>query len=336
MSPNLVPLRRFSKGLCVLTFLLIFLGALVKSTESGLSVPDWPTTYGKFMFAFPLSQMVGGIKYEHTHRMLASIVGLFTLILCVWTWRSPVSLWIKRLSLVAFLTVIAQGILGGLTVKYFLPVWLSMMHGVLAQTFLLVVIMIAYSLSVEYQHRRHMHVKIEGKWLRAAVLLTGMVYVQLILGNWMRHTQSGLAVPDFPSMGWTFLPTMDDAMLHRINAWRFENNMDSVTMFQVCIHLLHRFWALLILVVLFYVNHYAIRKHLDSVFIMKTLFWINVTVGLQIMLGISTVLLKKEVVATTCHVTMGAIVLAFCFLLILRSGPCRWQEFVQNLKEKND
>jgi cytochrome c oxidase assembly protein subunit 15 len=332
MDSRLVPLRRFSKVLCALTLFLIFLGALVKSTESGLSVPDWPTTYGKFMFAFPLDQMVGGIKYEHTHRMLASIVGFCTLVFCIWLWRSPVDLWIKRLGLVAFLTVVAQGILGGLTVKYFLPVWLSMMHGVLAQTFLLIVIMIAYALSIEYQHRRHLNYKIEGAWIRAAILMASMVYIQLIFGNWMRHTQSGLAVPDFPSMGGTFLPTMDQGMLNRINAWRFENNLDPVTMMQVCIHLVHRFWALLILLVLFYLNHYAVRKHLDSVFIMKTLFWINVTVGLQIMLGISTVLLKKEVVVTTFHVTMGAVVLGFMFLLILRSSPCRWKEFLQHSK----
>src|SRR5947207_1781961 len=109
---NSILLRRFSKFLCFATLFLIFLGALVKSTESGLSVPDWPTTYGHFMFAFPLDHMVGGIKYEHTHRMLASIVGLLTLVLCVCLWRSNVSLWLKRLGFIAFLTVVAQGILG--------------------------------------------------------------------------------------------------------------------------------------------------------------------------------------------------------------------------------
>src|SRR5256885_731593 len=106
-------LRRLTKLLSASTLFLIFLGGLVKSTESGLSVPDWPTTYGRFMFAFPLDQMVGGIKYEHTHRMAASLVGLFALVVCVLMLRSSAASWIKRLSLWAVITVIFQGVLGG-------------------------------------------------------------------------------------------------------------------------------------------------------------------------------------------------------------------------------
>jgi cytochrome c oxidase assembly protein subunit 15 len=334
MQAQLTPLRRFSKGLCILTFFLIFLGALVKSTESGLSVPDWPTTYGHFMFAFPLDQMVGGIKYEHTHRMLASIVGLFTLFLCVWLWRSQTSLWLKRLGLVAFLTVIAQGVLGGLTVKYFLPVWLSTFHGVLAQTFLLIVIMIAYGLSVEYQNRKQIPDVADGKWIRCVLIFLGMVYIQLILGNLMRHTQSGLAIPDFPTMGGTLIPTMDHAMLNRINAWRFENNYEPVTMGQVHLHLLHRIWAFLILLKLMYINYLAYKKYLTKPLIIKTLFLLNVAVVLQIMFGISTVLFKKEIVVTTFHVTIGAFVLALSFLLLLRSSSCVWKDFVSQLKAR--
>ncbi|MDE2028906.1 MAG: COX15/CtaA family protein, partial [Candidatus Omnitrophica bacterium] len=132
----MISIRRFSKILCLLTLGLIFLGALVKSTDSGLSVPDWPTTYGKFMFAYPLNKMYGGIKYEHTHRLLASIIGLLTLTLTLWLLMlKGLPEWIKRLGIFTFVAVVLQGILGGLTVKFFLPVWLSTMHGVLAQTF---------------------------------------------------------------------------------------------------------------------------------------------------------------------------------------------------------
>src|SRR5277367_1073939 len=100
MSSQSTTLRRFSKFLCIITLFLIALGALVKSTESGLSVPDWPTTYGKFMFAYPLNKMAGGIKYEHTHRMLASIVGILTLILTIWLLRIKIlPEWIKRLGI---------------------------------------------------------------------------------------------------------------------------------------------------------------------------------------------------------------------------------------------
>ncbi len=79
------PLRRRSWPAC--TVLLLAAGGMVTSTDSGLAVPDWPNTYGHFMFSFPLEKMVGGIFYEHGHRMIASIVGMLTIVLAVWTWR---------------------------------------------------------------------------------------------------------------------------------------------------------------------------------------------------------------------------------------------------------
>ena len=105
-----------------LTFLLIFVGALVKSTEAGLSVPDWPTTFGENMFLFPLSSMVGGILYEHSHRLIASFVGFCILINTILIQLSNHQKYVKILTLIALFAVIIQGILGGLTVLYFLHV----------------------------------------------------------------------------------------------------------------------------------------------------------------------------------------------------------------------
>ncbi len=329
MQTQFTFLRRYSKFLCIITLFLIALGALVKSTESGLSVPDWPTTYGKFMFAYPLNKMTGGIKYEHTHRMLASVVGLLTLFLTIWLLRiKQAPVWIKRLGIFAFVTVVLQGVLGGLTVMFFLPVWLSTFHGVLAQTFFLIVILMAYGLSIERQQRWKMEEEsFNPQVLRLAFLLMVMVYIQLIIGNIMRHAQAGLAIPDFPTMGWSFFPTFDDAWLQRINAWRFENNLDPVNMGQVMIHLTHRFWALLILVNVLWLNHVVYHECLDRPMILKTVYWLNVAVILQIMLGISTVLSHKEVYTTTAHVTTGAIVLGLSFLMVLRASPLTWRQF---------
>jgi cytochrome c oxidase assembly protein subunit 15 len=327
-SPS-TALRLFSKFTCFLTLFLIFLGGLVKSTESGLSVPDWPTTYGYFMFSFPLDQMVGGIKYEHTHRIVASIVGMVTLFLAIWLWRSRCDRWIKNLGVAAFLAVVAQGILGGLTVKFMLPVWISSLHGTLAQTFFLIVISIAYSLSLERQRRQAEPQGSTDRFTRMAIIFSAMIFIQLIIGNLMRHTNSGLAVPDFPTMGGTFIPPLNQAMLDRINAWRFEHNLEMVTMGQIHIHLLHRFWALLIFLKLLYLNSLAYNTCLSRPLIMKTMFWLNAAVLMQIMLGVSTVLSMKEVYTTTLHVTLGAVVLGLSFLLILRSAPLRWQNFLQ-------
>ena len=329
MQTQSILLRRYAKFLCIITLFLIALGALVKSTESGLSVPDWPTTYGKFMFAYPLNKMAGGIKYEHTHRMLASIVGLLTLTLTVWLLRiKDMPVWVKRLGILAFVTVVLQGVLGGLTVKFFLPVWLSTFHGVLAQTFLLIVILIAYALSKERRQRWTIEEEsYDPLFLKLSILLMVMIYLQLIIGNIMRHAQAGLAVPDFPTMGWTLLPSFDQVWLNRINAWRFENNLDPVNMGQVFICLFHRFWALLILIDILWLNKIAYERCLDRPLILKTLYWLNMAVILQITLGISTVLTHKEVYTTTCHVTTGAIVLGLTFLMVLRSTPLTWRQF---------
>ncbi len=128
-------LRWFSKIIVFATLLLIFAGALVKSFEVGLSVPDWPTTYGYQMFAFPWADMVGGIFYEHGHRMLATLVGALTLILGIWLGHKESRNSVKLLGFTALVLVIVQGLLGGLTVLYFLPTPISLLHGVIAQTF---------------------------------------------------------------------------------------------------------------------------------------------------------------------------------------------------------
>ena len=152
MNTSNVWLRRFSKLTVFATLFLIFVGALVKSFEVGLSVPDWPTTYGFQMFAFPWSDMVGGIFYEHSHRMLATIVGAMTLGLSIWLSFSETRVNVKKLGYLSLILVITQGLIGGLTVMFFLPTAISMIHGITAQTFFLIIILIAYSLSIEFSN----------------------------------------------------------------------------------------------------------------------------------------------------------------------------------------
>src|SRR6185503_13049598 len=77
-------LHRFTWLLAGATFLLIVAGASVTSNRAGLAVPDWPETYSQPMWRYPLNKMVGGIFYEHSHRLIASVVGLLTAILTVW------------------------------------------------------------------------------------------------------------------------------------------------------------------------------------------------------------------------------------------------------------
>src|SRR5207302_3228 len=128
-------LHRFAKVVVACTVLLILAGSLVTSHDAGLSVPDWPTSYGWNMFTFPPSMWVANIFYEHGHRLIASTVGFLTIILAVWLWLAESRRWLRWLGVAALGAVIAQGVLGGLTVLFFLPPAVSTAHAGLAEIF---------------------------------------------------------------------------------------------------------------------------------------------------------------------------------------------------------
>ena len=132
--------HRFAVFTAGATFCLLIAGALVTSNDAGLSVPDWPTSFGSL---YKIPHMVGGVRFEHTHRMIAEFVGLLTIILAVWTWRIEKRQWMKALAVGALATVIAQGVLGGLTVLFYLPPAISSAHAALAQTFFCIAVAIA-------------------------------------------------------------------------------------------------------------------------------------------------------------------------------------------------
>lgn len=123
-------LHRWSILLAFCTLLLVVAGALVTSRDAGLSVPDWPLSYGKLM-----PPMEGGILYEHGHRMVATTVGLLTIVSVIWLFRSDHRTWLRRLGVIALLAVVLQGVLGGLTVLLLLPWWISTAHACVAQLF---------------------------------------------------------------------------------------------------------------------------------------------------------------------------------------------------------
>jgi cytochrome c oxidase assembly protein subunit 15 len=168
------------------TFLLLIAGALVTSNDAGLSVPDWPTSFGS-IYKIPL--MVGGVRFEHTHRMIAEFVGFLTIIIAIWTWRADKRSWIRKLGLAALATVVIQGVLGGLTVLYYLPAPISSAHAAVAQTFFCIAVVIALFTGqdwVEHQPNLVQDTRrpslITLTWLSIAIL-----YVQLILGAMFRH-----------------------------------------------------------------------------------------------------------------------------------------------------
>ncbi len=169
------------------TLLLIIAGALVTSKDAGLSVPDWPTTFGSLD---RIPRMVGGVKFEHGHRMVAEFIGFLTIILAIWTWRVERRSWMRKLGLIALGTVIAQGVLGGITVLYYLPPAVSTAHATLAQTFFCLMVVMAMVTGRDWMEA-HPVLMVERRrpsLHTLATLAAGAVYVQLILGAAFRHS----------------------------------------------------------------------------------------------------------------------------------------------------
>src|SRR5476651_789589 len=180
-------LFRFAVLTAFVTFLLIGLGGLVTSHGAGMSVPDWPNTYGYNMFAFPISKWVGGIFYEHTHRLLASAVGLLTTVLAVWLWRKDSRKWMHWLGVAAFLGVVAQGILGGLRVKWQMAS-LGIFHGAVAQSFLVLVCAIALFTSRWWQNSdAEKQIPVPRGLSSHIFYVTILIFIQLLIAATMRH-----------------------------------------------------------------------------------------------------------------------------------------------------
>jgi cytochrome c oxidase assembly protein subunit 15 len=179
-------LHAFAVFTACVTLLLIVAGALVSSNDAGLSVPDWPTTFGSI---YRMPHMVGGVKFEHGHRMIAEFVGLLTIVLAVWTWRAERRRWLRVLAVAAVGTVIVQGVLGGLTVLFYLPAPISSAHAAVAQTFFCIAVCIALFTGqrwVEETPRVESDTR-HPSLFTLTLLSIFVLYVQLLLGAMFRH-----------------------------------------------------------------------------------------------------------------------------------------------------
>jgi len=308
-------LHRFAQLVAACTILLVLAGSLVTSTGSGLSVPDWPTSYGWSMFTFPPSKWVGGILYEHTHRLIATTVGFLTIVLATWLWLKDPRPWMKRLGLVALGAVIAQGILGGLTVLFFLPAAVSTAHAGLAEIFFCLTVAIALFTSPGWIEQRPSLLNPRGappphagslislaepqalRRLTAATTL--LIYIQILLGATMRHTGAGLAIPDFPLIfGGLVPPRWDDG---------------------IAIHFAHRVGALIVFVAIVSTAWYVRSHHRSRRDLTRPATLLVALVLVQIALGGLTVLSGRNVAVNSAHVVVGALVLATSLVLTLRA-----------------
>jgi cytochrome c oxidase assembly protein subunit 15 len=305
----------YAMATAVAAFILLLSGGLVTSKGVGMTVPDWPNSYGYNMFLFPISCWVGGIFYEHVHRLIASGVGLMTIILAISLWMAEPRKWVRMLGYIAVATVIVQGVLGGLRVTMILDE-LGIFHGMLAQAYvsLLVVICIATSKAFATGGAR-------WRWhapglMRWAVVLTALVYLQLAIGAIMRHEHAGLAIPDFPLAYGQIWPMVNAEQLAAINVQRIASGEVPTTIGFIHIQMLHRLMAVVLAGL---VIAYAWQARRAAMGVRIASRWWVALVFVQIALGAWTIWSNKAADVTTAHVAVGALILflgvAQCFLL---------------------
>ena len=293
-------LHYYLRFVAAASLLLIVAGGLVTSTGSGLAVPDWPNTYGTFMFAFPLSKMVGGIFYEHGHRLIASTVGLLTIGLAVWIARIEPRRWVRRLGWTALAAVIAQGLLGGITVLYFLPPPISISHAGLAQLFFALVVSLTLFTSQGWRAGHGGSGARDDPVLAGLALATpAVIYGQILLGATMRHTGAGLAIPDFPlAFGHVVPPEWTTA---------------------IGIHFAHRVGALAVATIVIATAAHLLFHHRERRELVRPALLLSGLVLVQVGLGAWTVLSGRQVAVNTSHVAVGAAALATSIVLALRA-----------------
>lgn len=316
-------LHRFAIVTAVCTFFLVIAGGLVTSTGSGLSVPDWPLSYGQLM-----PPMVGGVFYEHGHRMVATFVGMLTVVLTVWLVKREERQWVKNLGIAGLLAVIVQGVLGGLTVLLLLPTPVSVLHATLAQSFFSLTVVIALVTSPGWRGSLPAIVPGSSRTQTLGIVATAMVLLQLMLGAWMRHSDAGLAITDFPLSYGSLLPPATSAALESINSMRLEHGLAPVLLSQIWVHFAHRVGALLTCTLeLWFVLH-ILTSYRNEQRLREPAIAIGVLVLVQALLGALTVWTGKGVEIATSHVAIGALLLAMttfltvrCFGLLQRPAP---------------
>jgi len=305
-------LNRFAWFTAVVTLFLICSGGMVTSKGVGLAVPDWPTTFGYNMFLFPVSKWIGGIFFEHTHRLIASAVGFLTIILAIWLWRSEDRQWVRNLGVIAVGAVILQGVLGGLRVTM-LKDEIGTFHACLAQAFLGLIVLIA--LVTTHFWRTLSDVIADERRFAAitaiAIAITIAIYVQLALGATMRHQHRDLAILDFPTANGAWIPDSSASALVKINAWRDARGLSNVDAFQIWLQMAHRFLALLIAiaVIAFCLRAWRDARHVPTLRRLSVL-WLAL-LACQLTLGAWTIWSNKAADIATTHVAVGAGMLCF-------------------------
>lgn len=298
LSPREGLAWRFAVVTAACTFVLLLIGGTVSATHSGLACPDWPSCYGSF---FP--RMVGPVFFEHGHRLFATLVGCLTILNMVLVFRArPAGHGARALAVAALPLVIVQGVLGGLTVKMKLPPAVTILHLSTAMAFFSVLIWMAFRLRASTEDW-----PLSPK-LRAAIAATGViVYVQIVLGALVRHTNSSLVCTAWPFCKSGALPAsaplgapVDDP--------------------QIIIHMLHRGFALVVAFAVIATSLAVLRAASGNRLARLLALIAPGLVVVQIFLGMMSVMTALDVLTVTVHLGVGALLLATMVSMLLASA----------------
>ena len=350
-------LHRFAIATALATLILIGFGGLVTSKGVGMAVPDWPNTFGYNMFLVPFDEWLGkfGIFEEHSHRLVASFVGLLTIILAAWLWVKDDRKWLRRLGIGAVVLVVAQGVLGGLRVTE-INQNLGLIHGAVAQLFLILVCGIALFTS-GWWHRaggndRAGFVVIQGR----LVVVIALIFAQLLLGATMRHQHAGLAIWDFPLAHEQVWPATDEASLATYNANRVELQRSlhaanqlldaegnpktylatghAILAWHVWLQMLHRLGAVATLALALALAMKVRRALGQAHAFTKAGYVLLAMIVAQAGLGVWTLLSNKAADVATGHVVLGAACLTVASLMLMAAKRCVFVGEAANAAER--
>ncbi|MBC8109235.1 MAG: COX15/CtaA family protein [Anaerolineae bacterium] len=319
-------LHRLALLTAIATFPLIFMGGLVTSHGAGMSVPDWPNSYGYNMFTFPPSKWVGGIFYEHTHRLMGTVVGMLSIALTIAAWKLESRRWVRWLTTIVLGAVILQGVLGGLRVV-FVNLDLAIVHACFAQAFFCLASIVAVVTSRRWIEAPDLSRATDGTRGRRLTTLAAAcvfaVFAQLVIGAVMRHEKAGLAIPDLPLAYGQLVPPTSANGLNTINqqrAWTY--HLDPVTLGNLWLNFAHRVGAVVVSILLIGLIALALAKFRSNQWLLRPALALIALLLLQITLGVLTVLMRKPADIASAHVATGALVLATTVVFTVRAMRC--------------
>ena len=290
-------LHRFAIICAVATFILIFVGGLVTSTGSALAVPDWPLAYGRLV-----PKLVGGVRFEYGHRVVAGVVVMLTIVLAAWIAMVERRSWVRKTAFAAAGLIVLQAILGGITVLYLLPLPVAVAHAGTAQA--LFCLMVAMALFTNPNFGKGAQFEGDGAYPRRpqmaalATITTAVIYVQILIGAVMRHLGAGLAIPDFPQSFGHLIPPFFSL--------------------GIAVNFAHRCGAVVVSIFVLWTVARVFTRYRDRPALTHPALLLLALLITQVSLGAMTIWSGRAVLPTTAHVAIGAAVLATSLALTIR------------------